>query len=172
MAVDTEVRNMDRQQTTIKQPLPLPQGVSDYAVGSMKLAQSPAPLKARKEPAARLADKVLREQTREKERDNRTITLADVTVSEGLSKEAILNLIRQKVHELEKCTLGNEAAGKLRIELVISPYGKVRTAKIVSSPFKNRTAERCVLEQVKKWQFPTTQDSREGKVTVSLAFGS
>ncbi len=172
VAVDTEVRNMDGQQTAVKQPLPLPQGVSDYAVSSMKLAQLPAPLKARKEPAARLGDKVLREQTREKEKDNRTITLADATVSEGLSKDAILNLIRQKVHELEKCSLGNEPAGKLRIELVISPNGKVRTAKIVSSPLKNRTAERCVLEQVKKWQFLTIQDSREGKVTVSLEFGS
>ncbi len=172
LAVDTEVRNMDGQQTTVKQPLPLPQGVSDYAVGSMRFAQAPASLMARKETVSPSEDKVLREQTREKEKDKRTITLGDVTVSEGFSKEAILNLIQQKVHELEKCSWGNESYGKLVIELIISPNGKIKTAKFVSSPLKNRTAERCLLEQVKKWQLLVTQDGQEAKVTFSLAFAS
>jgi Ca-activated chloride channel family protein len=172
VAVDTEVRNIGGQQTTVKQPLPLPQGVSDYAVGSMKSAQAPTSLLARKEAPAPSEDKLLREQTREKEKDKRTITLADMTVSEGLSKEATLNLIKQKVYELEKCSLGNEPAEKLVIELVISPNGKIKTARFVSSPLKNRNAERCLLEQVKKWQLLVTQDGQEAKVTFSLAFGS
>jgi Ca-activated chloride channel family protein len=33
IAIDSQVRNEGGDQTTIKQPLPLPQGVSDYAVG-------------------------------------------------------------------------------------------------------------------------------------------
>ena len=33
VAVDNEVRNVDGKWTTVKQPLPLPEGVSDYAVG-------------------------------------------------------------------------------------------------------------------------------------------
>ena len=172
VAVDTEVRNIGGQQTTVKQPLPLPQGVSDYAVGSMKSAQADSSLLARKEATAPLEDRLLREQTREKEKDKGTITLADMTVSEGLSKEAILNLIKQKVHELEKCSPGNEPAEKLVIELVISPNGKIKTAKFVSSPLKNRNAERCLLEQIKKWQLLVPQDGQEAKVTISLAFGS
>jgi Ca-activated chloride channel family protein len=172
VAVDTEVRNIGGQQTTVKQPLPLPQGVSDYAVGSMKSAQADSSLLARKEASPPLEDKLLREQTREKGKDKRTITLADMTVSEGLSKEALLNLIKQKVHELEKCSPGNEPAEKLVIELVISPNGKIKTAKFVSSPLKNRNAERCLLEQVKKWELLVTQDGQEAKVTISLAFES
>jgi len=38
IAVDSEVRNRDGQSTTVNQPLPLPEGVSDYAVGSFKTA--------------------------------------------------------------------------------------------------------------------------------------
>jgi len=34
IAIDSEIRNEGGEQTTIKQPLPLPQGVSDYAIGS------------------------------------------------------------------------------------------------------------------------------------------
>ena len=33
VAIDEEVVNKDGKQTTVKQPLPLPEGVSDYAVG-------------------------------------------------------------------------------------------------------------------------------------------
>jgi Ca-activated chloride channel homolog len=34
VAIDSEVRNADGKSTTVRQPLPLPQGVSNYAVGS------------------------------------------------------------------------------------------------------------------------------------------
>jgi len=37
IAIDSVVRNAGGQQTTVKQPLPLPQGVSDYAVGNSNL---------------------------------------------------------------------------------------------------------------------------------------
>ena len=42
VAIDTEVRLIDGQAVTIKQPLPLPEGVSDYAVGRGMLAQKAA----------------------------------------------------------------------------------------------------------------------------------
>lgn len=35
IAIDSEIRNKDGKFTTVKQPLPLPQGVSDYAVGGV-----------------------------------------------------------------------------------------------------------------------------------------
>ncbi len=38
VAIDTRIRLKDGQAITVKQPLPLPQGVSDYAVGSRSFA--------------------------------------------------------------------------------------------------------------------------------------
>ena len=47
IAIDSVVRNAGGRQTTVKQPLPLPQGVSDYAVGEQNMKSSgynsPAP---------------------------------------------------------------------------------------------------------------------------------
>ncbi|HEX2933930.1 MAG TPA: VIT domain-containing protein [Bacteroidales bacterium] len=40
IAVDSEVRNTTGQSTTVKQPLPLPEGVSNYAVGNSGYASS------------------------------------------------------------------------------------------------------------------------------------
>ena len=43
VAIDSEVRNTDGKPTTVKQPLPLPQGVSEYAVGG-KMMHAYAPM--------------------------------------------------------------------------------------------------------------------------------
>ena len=60
VAIDSEVRNTEGDSTTIKQPLPLPQGVSDLAVGGQPLANMPM-AKSRAvrtfAPAAEFADK-------------------------------------------------------------------------------------------------------------------
>jgi Ca-activated chloride channel family protein len=172
VAVDTEVRNQGGQQTTVKQPLPLPQGVSDYAVGTAKMSLAPTSLMARKEAPAPFEDKALREESRQKEKDRITIALKDVTVSGGLSKEAVLTSVQIKVSELERCFSGKKLAGNLVIELIIDPDGKVRTAKILSRSKYDQSAERCLIEQIKKWHFPSTQAGQEAKVTISLAIKS
>ena len=44
IAVDSEVRNKDGRTTTVNQPLPLPEGVSDYAVGGVMARSVAAPM--------------------------------------------------------------------------------------------------------------------------------
>lgn len=43
VAIDSEIRNKDGDTTTVNQPLPLPEGVSDYAVGQSTRQQLAAP---------------------------------------------------------------------------------------------------------------------------------
>ena len=40
VAIDSEIRNQTGKSTTVKQPLPLPQGVSNYAIGSSGMQKS------------------------------------------------------------------------------------------------------------------------------------
>jgi Ca-activated chloride channel family protein len=171
VAVDTEVRNQSGQVSTVKQPLPLPQGVSDYAVGEMKLSQAYAPLMARKEDPAGFEARTLRDQASSGE-VKRTVALGDIDVSEGLSKEAVLNMIQKKTLELGKSSLEREPGGKLVFQLIINPDGQVKNVKIVSSSLKNSRFQKGIIEQVKKWQFPSTRDGREAKVTIALVIGS
>ncbi|MBA7525857.1 hypothetical protein ES705_18015 [subsurface metagenome] len=46
IAIDSEIRNKDGKFTTVKQPLPLPHGVSDYAVGGVGTAAGIASAKS------------------------------------------------------------------------------------------------------------------------------
>jgi Ca-activated chloride channel family protein len=172
VAIDTQVRNQNGQVTTVKQPLPLPQGVSDYAVGGMKLSRAYAPLMALRAAPAELEDKTLREQTRPKEEDKRKVVLGDVTVSEGLSQEVVLSVIQKKIIEMEKSFLVSEPGRKLVLRLTIGQDGKVKNVRILSSSMKNGRFQQSISEQMKKWQFPATQGGREAKITFSLVCAS
>lgn len=175
VAVDTEVRNKDGQLTTVKQPLPLPQGVSDYAVGGgMAKSYASAPLMAKLAAPAEYEKKPLREQSAVKDEDKRktAVSIGDVTVSEGMSKEVVLKIAQNSLHEIEKCYAGGGLRGKFVVRLTIGAGGKVRDIKVVSSALNNRNAGQCIVEQLKKWQFPAVPDGSEVKATISLVFGS
>jgi TonB family protein len=94
-----------------------------------------------------------------------------VTLPAGLSRDSVLPLIQKRMHDLEKCSWETEPGGKLVVELTVSPDGKVRNAKIISSSWKNGKAEQCVLTQIGKWQFPPAGDDREARITISFLFG-
>ena len=174
VAVDTEVRNKDGQLTTVKQPLPLPQGVSDYAVGGTAKSYASAPFMAKLAAPAEYERKALREQSAVKDEDKRktAVSIGDVTVSEGLSKEVVLKIAQNSLHEVEKCYAGGGLRGKFVVRLTIGAGGKVRDIKVVSNALNNRNTGQYIVEQLKKWQFPAVPDGSEVKATISLVFGS
>jgi outer membrane biosynthesis protein TonB len=50
--------------------------------------------------------------------------------------------------------LPKNSAGKVTVELVISPGGKADNVKIVRANLKSKTLEDCVINRVKEIQFP------------------
>src|SRR5512139_3666233 len=95
VAIDTEVRLVNGEAVTVKQPLPLPEGVSDYAVGKGMVAQKAMPPLS----ALRLSE-ANKSQPREQEcKDERlaskrksiSVESGKITTDGGLSKEAIQN---------------------------------------------------------------------------------
>ncbi len=174
VAVDTEVRNRTGQQTTVRQPLPIPQGVSDYAVGGavasgsfLQSAQKSMPGVRELREQSALQDAVVREKQKA-----RGLRVGDTTVSEGLAKDVVLNIAQKNIDQIERCHAPNELRGKLVLELIISLSGRIKSAKIISSPLKDRNAERCLLDSIKKWQFPPTQRGQEVKATITFIFGA
>jgi Ca-activated chloride channel family protein len=176
VAVDSEVRNTTGESTTIKQPLPLPQGVSDYAVGKMRLSEAPAtlmsPLAGKQEVDRLSRDQAVPARKGSPAEEKRTVSLDSVTVSEGLSKDVVLSFIQKHIGEMERCTVGSAPRANIVLELTITPDGKIKTVKVVSGSLNNSNTEQCLLETVKRWQFPANQGGREGTARVSLVFGS
>jgi len=172
VAVDTEIRNKSGDVSTVKQPLPLPEGVSDYAVGGMKLSQAPIPFMARKPLSEAAEQEIDKDEAKRAKTAKGRFRIGEVTVTPGSSKEVILNTFQKNLGDIERCYLGKEGRGKLVLDLTIGLDGKIKVVKVQSSSLRNRSDETCVIELIKKWQFPTPQDGREIRATVSLIFGS
>ena len=175
VAVDTEVRNRTGQQTTVRQPLPMPQGVSDYAVGRAEAKKEAFRMAEKLMPPASPGvreEEALQDAAGVEKQKARGVTVGDVTVSDGLAKETVINIVQKNIGGIERCRARNETRGKLVLELVIGLSGRIKAAKIISSPLKDKNAERCLLDSIKKWQFPPTQGGQEVKATITFILGA
>jgi Ca-activated chloride channel family protein len=177
VAVDSEIRNKDGKPTTVNQPLPLPQGVSDYAVGGtmqMRAAYAPmAKFKAEKSDARDIP--AYKEVTGPSESASNgkiatpVFTIKDVTVTKGLTKDEVLKVVQSHLSEIEKCCAGGGLSGKLVFKMTLNADGMVQDVQVLSGVSGNDKTRQCIIGQVKKWQFPTAKDGRKVKVTVTLS---
>ncbi|MBA4418264.1 MAG: trypsin [Syntrophus sp. (in: bacteria)] len=182
VAVDSEVRNKDGKVVTVKQPLPMPQGVSEYAVGNgqyygMGGGRSGYASHYAAAKIARLTEyegKGRQEQfvAKDEGKPKKAVRIGDITVSEGLSKAAVMNALQKYIEEIEKYCSGSSLKGKLLIRLVIRKDGSVKNFAITSSTLKNSDVEKWISTQIMKWQFPPIQNGREAHVTIPFLFGT
>jgi Ca-activated chloride channel family protein len=181
VAVDNEVRNKDGKLTTVKQPLPLPQGVSDYAVGgygnypsAMSAQRSYAPMYSKKakscphlayDMSASGGGGYAAEEKKEKEA---AITLYDIIVPKGLTKSDVQKVVQAHLAELGKCLTDKTVQGEITLELTINAEGTVKNINAVSSTLKDANAQQCIVEQMKKWLLPQVTTGKKAKVTVKF----
>jgi len=176
VAIDTEVRLVDGQAVTVKQPLPLPEGVSDYAVGRGSVAQ-----KAMSPLAAFRFTEVEKSQVREECKDERLVSkpahvsveLGEITTSGGLSKEAIQKVLEQQIPSIELCyqkalEKKPNIQGEATFQLMIDSKGRVTKVNMVSSKLNNKNLEQCIIQKIKEFTFPAPEGS--DKVTATVSF--
>lgn len=80
IAIDSEIRNQDGNVTTVKQPLPLPDGVSNYAVGTTSGSYGNMPKKGRYSNAVNQYSPM-------------TVACEKVDISEDMEEETIFSVI-------------------------------------------------------------------------------
>ncbi len=179
VAIDTEVRLVNGQSVTVKQPLPLPEGVSDYAVGRGMAAQKAmAPLAALRSMA--IESKQVREEeyTEMDERlvsklERVSVELTEISATWGLSKEDIQRAIKQQIPSIEICyqkalEKKPKIQGEVAFQLVIDSKGKVTKVSLVSTKLKDKHLEQCIIQKIKELTFPTPEAT--DTVTVDLSF--
>ena len=167
VAIDTEVRNNGKP-TTVKQPLPLPQGVSDYAVGGNMAKGYAAPLSAASESLSGVFDQSARSPGIKVEKDKEAAmkwTMKTLTVSAGVD---MARIVRSHLPELERCAAGANLRGVLELRLIINPDGTVKAVEVIAPAIRDRSMKKCLAEGVKKWRFPVTPQAREARVTVLI----
>jgi len=175
VAIDTEVRLVDGQAVTVKQPLPLPEGVSDYAVGrgtgmlGHKLA---APY------AARAFEVDAKSQIgKDEEAKSRlvrlSVELGDISTSKGLSKDDIQKVVKQRLSSIELCyqkylEKKPNIQGGITLQLAIDSSGRVTKVSLVSSKLNDKNLEQCIIQKIKELNFPVPVEKDRVIATVSF----
>ncbi|MHB8883241.1 MAG: VIT domain-containing protein [Thermodesulfovibrionales bacterium] len=191
VAVDNEVRNKNGDLTRIRQPLPMPEGVSDQAMPVPAAPQSRQngvfrkalegmlsgeSLRPEKSPASMAAgtpfgiNEPKKEELRLKDKKAMPAAIGDITVSKGLPTDAIQKLLEQHLAEMQACIGKAGRSGKLRLELVIDARGKVRTVRFIGDSLKERAVAQCLRRLVRTWDFSPAGMTRKAVISFSLTF--
>ncbi len=166
VAVD-QVKRADGQVVTVKQPLPLPEGVSDLAVGdgrglvSAKLAFSPA-MRAgehRVQEMPYAAQVVPDLAAGGPTPPNVRVQLGKISV-EGELEEAVVRAVLEKALPTLAACAHSEPRGKLPgwliIRFNINSAGRVSWIKVVEWPLNAKPLENCLMQAIEKVRFPAS----------------
>ena len=187
VAVDTQVRVVDGEVVTVKQPLPLPQGVSDLAVGNRVTKTAAMPtfvnfhLRAVGEtaPAKGWLGLSRAEEDREKGEKKRIsekiqVKVREIEVSKGGLPEGHIKEVIEKampvIGNCDKSATGRDSipTGEVVFYLTIGPEGDVRKAYMEKGGTKYNNFEECVVKFLKTLQFPSEAGRKEVSVKIVL----
>ena len=185
IAIDTRVRLHDGKAVTVKQPLPLPHGVSDYAVGRTiagKGIRCAAPSTGAMPLKGRVGEESLEHKKQDhpayrpdidKARSETYIRLKKLTVSEGLSSDSVRSVIEKNIPALNLCCKQTAEApsrlkGEVEFRLVVDHDGKVTRIAVADSRKRFKKIEQCIMQHLKKLYFQAPAGA--GNVTVTVTF--
>jgi len=179
VAVDSQIRADPNQMTTVNQPLPLPEGVSNLAVGGgagmemLKMsyapsAASPSPKEYRESDSFAVSEKpqsnalpttsVVKAVKKDAKKNGR-ISVSNIVTSGDLTGDKIREVINRDISKLEenydKALKNNpKLSGELGFEIYIDGGGGVKKVKIVSGEISDKDLEKQILAFLKGLQFP------------------
>jgi len=160
VAVDTEVRNSSGESIKTIQPLPLPQGVSDYAVAEKAIPSTPfvsGKMALRKEQESFDAAAGGFEQ-------KNAIKLKGVTIKGGLSEKDVRSAAEAHLSELASC---GKHQGEVVLILTVNRYGKVTRARLEKAG-NAAGFVKCMTDAAAAWSFPSLGGESEVRMTITF----
>lgn len=131
IAIDSEVRNNSGQNVTIKQPLPLPQGVNNYAVGTTRAAYGGVHKQmSLKMMSPQAADK---SEAREEEvlvEEAPLITIQEEATFQGGDLQSFVKWVQDHIQYPNELA-GNSISGKVFVQFTVDEKGKIVNIKII-----------------------------------------
>lgn len=98
-------------------------------------------------------------------------------VKGGLSNDVIENVIRRRQYRIRLCyerqlNFNPKLAGKVAVHFVIGAHGEVLSANITEDTMKNQTVKKCIVDEVKTWNFPSPEGGTQVNVDYPFVFES
>jgi len=164
IAIDSEVRNQGGQASTIRQPLPLPEGVSNYAVGGV--AASPCAGKARTANQDASYSE-LQEMVIEEDKAQAFLVVESMPEFPG-GESALENFLKNNIF-YPKAARENHIQGTVYITFVVEKDGSLSDIKVLRGIGGGCDEEALrVVKLMPKWN-PGKQNGKAVKVQYTLA---
>jgi Ca-activated chloride channel family protein len=182
VAIDDRIRNGDGTIETVKQPLPLPEGVSNYAVGGGSYPAS-APMRSglvRKfaaQDALGMVDEEVAMESKSKEYNKKEMEGGKTVEIKGDIPEGdvqkVLNKHMKELNDCYKKVVKQQPGlkGTIVLKLVIDQKGRVESVKLIKNSLMNRSFKECVMKIVKKMTFTVPAGGTKVTTTITLHFG-
>ncbi len=166
IAIDSEKRNTTGDVTTVKQPLPLPQGVSNYAVGrgGSRMMKSAAPMgyNGLQTTEDAMAMPTLHEVKREELRAP-SITVSNIISAGPVAKSDIENFVKSHASDIASC--GN---GEITISFTINAKGRIENVSTTNSNMPQPSID-CLMKLFKGLVYHDKPgDSTVVRVTIKI----
>jgi Ca-activated chloride channel family protein len=179
IAVDERVRNIDGKVTRVEQPLPLPQGVSDYAVGEMAAGRgfgavySPSPSFTRFDKSKKVEFESLPIQAA----DTVRITIVGVNTSDTTWNGAIISYLENQFTAIKKCYAKNmsnikthKSSAQVTVQFTIKKDGQPDNIMVVRDELASKKLETCLVKTIKGWRIITGSNQVQISVVCTLQF--
>jgi Ca-activated chloride channel family protein len=178
VAIDTQVRLVDGKPVLVKQPLPLPQGVSDLAVGNhgygrRALAQVPSAVSGKGWSADKCCEYKQEGSNpfaREELKKN-PLVLDHVSVAGDLSTQVIRKVLENELTAFNRCCLANQHArfnGKVVFVLQIDAQGRVTRVLFKRNPRNIAGLVSCLQQKLQALQFPASPGQKPTEAVVTF----
>jgi len=182
IAIDSRIRLVNGQSVTVKQPLPLPQGVSDLAVGRRMFSKTKAqglaagpPMIAREKKEA-WPGKSTRPQAQdsleaEGSAGRHNLRLKKILVAGMISKKSVRRIIEREVLGAKNCIQGALTqvpgrTGEMSFRLIIGPDGKIKDVRVMKGKLNDKAFLRCLAKILESLNFPATSNHKDVAVTL------
>ncbi len=186
VAIDSEARLTDGKAQTVKQPLPLPQGVSDASVGRQAAMGGARKVYRSIKPKSPAAEEKSAESSRgwsagskhDKDSDDAeapAIEIENIRIQGDMAKSDVEKMFVKQRAGLEKCRsaaikTGADASGRLKIRITVGPAGKVDKVTVVSNNTLDSQLANCITGIIEKWNFRTAGAGTRNTVTFVIEF--
>ena len=183
IAVDSRVRVTDGKVETVKQPLPLPQGVSDTAVGGQGVlkmaARAPAPgnamLFAELEPATEYKRNDSGETSASPKAGVGEFKIVKLSVTGGLPTDEVSDLLESGLQGINDCyrlespyVYGH--GDTVTLTIVVDALGGVLGVNMATNRKDNSDFKECLRRELAKIRFPKSTFGKKGIIKVTCIF--
>ncbi len=194
IAVDSQIRLEDGKATTIEQPLPLPQGVSDYAVGKggvkmgsiksralapVASAKIAMPIQTLKEEAFEVQEGIHSGELSisHKSEERGFVRLGPIRVTGGLSKPDVQKIVEKQMIHIDRCYagMGKDQTGFTKeavVKLTVDPFGRVISVHMEKGKINEKGLKMCIENELKKLRFPASEGGKIVEIFISFVYQS